>query len=54
MLMWQDSVCPVTDATQKSAMEWIQGLDRMAEFTHTSCTEAVIKAYEDESVIILT
>nr|XP_039272786.1 von Willebrand factor A domain-containing protein 3B-like isoform X1 [Styela clava] len=50
ILMWQDAASPVSDVTIKNSMDWVKGLDRMAEISNTSCTEAVIKACEDDTL----
>lgn len=50
MQMWQEQAMPVTEVTIKSAIEWVNKLDRMAESSRTGSTEAVMKAMEDDSV----
>ena len=53
MQMWQEQAMPVTEVTIRSAIDWVNKLDRMAESSRTGCTEAVLKAMEDDSVIYL-
>ena len=50
MQMWQEQAMPVTEVTIRSAIDWVNKLDRMAESSRTGCTEAVVKAMEDDSV----
>ena len=50
MQKWQEQAMPVTEVTIKSAIEWVNKLDRMAESSRTGCAEGVLKAMEDESV----
>uniref|UniRef100_F6VLB0 VWFA domain-containing protein n=1 Tax=Ciona intestinalis TaxID=7719 RepID=F6VLB0_CIOIN len=50
MEMWHEQAMPVTEVTIKSAIEWVQKLDRMAESSRTGCTESVLKAMEDDTL----
>uniref|UniRef100_H2ZCD7 VWFA domain-containing protein n=1 Tax=Ciona savignyi TaxID=51511 RepID=H2ZCD7_CIOSA len=50
MEMWHEQAMPVTEVTIKSAIEWVQNLDRMAESSRTGCTEGVLKAMEDDTL----
>ncbi|XP_076807901.1 von Willebrand factor A domain-containing protein 3B-like isoform X2 [Clavelina lepadiformis] len=50
MEMWHEQAMPVTELTIRNAIEWVNKLDRMAESSRTGCTEALLKAMEDDSL----